>query len=215
MQKKSVRGIRILLCAVLCTGLLAAPARAARYGSSTITLSKIPAMFTVSLDDNNVFVKGALQDCEVSMERAETTEETIEGFMNGTDTEVLLFPAEYTVSDTPYYMYVFVTDGYTNTRSRLRSLNQEGAAYIFELIAGLYTEDEEPSYSAADIGQERYIYCDRLYLNSEGRATKLARDYYNVWNGDLLQIMVVYQERYADRAIQWTEAFLESWEDAE
>ena len=43
----------------------------------------------------------------------------------------------------------------------------------------------------------------------------MARDYYTIWNGDLVQVMVVYNPVDKERAVTWTEEYLATWRDAE
>jgi len=183
----------------------------------TATLSKIPASFSVDINKNNLLIKDAMEDEELaeSLSRGDLTADEARDLFTNDDTEAILFPAEYTAGDTPYYMFVFVTDGYTNRSSRLKSLGAQGIEYLFGILQTYYTEEEQPEYSAAELGNERYIICDRVPTEDSNQYYSYIKDYYNVWNGDLVQVMLKCSDGYEDEAVAWAEDFLMTWEDAE
>ena len=160
-------------------------------------------------------MKDLLDDAEVSLKRAGVDQETVEGYLVEEDTEILMNPAEYTLEDTPVFLYVFITDGYTNEGARFHELDEAGTRYVLQIIQDFYTDAEQPEYSAGDIGEERYIIVDSLYYSSDGITDTPTRNYYTIWNGDFVQVEVVFTPEYREEAIQWTEEFLATWTDAE
>ncbi|MBR3403596.1 MAG: hypothetical protein IKG67_15300 [Parasporobacterium sp.] len=215
MKKKAI-GFILCLCLGAC--LFGTSVFAASSADQIVTIGKIPAECTINKDENNFFVKGLLDDSEPSFTRAGTSVEEVEDLLGETDNEILMFPAKYQVSNTPYYMYTFVTDGYTNLGATLINLQEVDSWLYFQgLLEEYYSEDEEPEWQDYYVTDTAvYAVCDRVFLNSEGeRSSRMARDYYTVWNGDLVQVMVVFNETDREKAVNWTEDFLASWKNAE
>lgn len=218
MKRKKSVVLCFAVAILLSIGLFGTAASAASGGDEIITLGKIPVTVTINLDENNYFVKGLVDDAEVSLKRAETTKEEIEDLLAEPDNEVVMFPAENTVDDTPLYMFTFITDGYTNEgASLINILDKDSWLYLQEILEGYYEEKEEASWQDYHVTKTAvFAVCDRVYVNSDGEVTgRMARDYYTVWNGDLVQVMVVFNPQDKEKAVKWTEDYLATWEDAE
>ena len=214
-MKKKATGFILSFCLGIC--LFSTLVFAASSADQIVTIGKIPAECTINEDENNFFVKGLLDGSELSLERAGTSVEEVEELLGETDNEVLMFPAKYQIDNTPYYMYTFVTDGYTNLEATLIDLQEVDSWLYFQgLLEEYYSEDEEPEWQDYYVTDTAvFAVCDRVFLNSDGeRSSRMARDYYTVWNGDLVQVMVVFNETDRKTAVKWTEDYLASWKNA-
>ena len=215
MKKKTI-GFILSLCLGIC--LFGTAVLAASSDDKIVTIGKIPVECTINEAESNYFVKGLLDENDLSMNRGGTSVEEVAALLEETDNEILMFPAKYQIGNTPYYMYTFVTDGYTNLNATLIELqNIDSWLYFQEILEGYYSEEEEPEwldYYVTDTAV--FAVCERVFLNSEGqRSSRKARDYYTIWKGDLVQVMVVFNESDRQKAIPWTEDFLATWENME
>ena len=215
-MKKKLSGIILFaLLMSLCLGSSVMAASGKKYGNETVTIGKIPVQCQVNADENNYFVKGALDESQISFSRAETDLESVESLLDERDNEMILFPAKYTVKNTPYYMYVFVTDGYTNSGSSLISIQERDSWLYFQsVLEEYYAESEQPEWQDYYITQNAvFAVCNRVIPDSDGKSdSRRATDFYTVWNGDLVQIMVAFKKGDESKAVKWAEQFLDTWE---
>lgn len=226
-MKYTIRRYAVLCLALICLIAAAMPAYADKlrpgnpspaadtgeYEVQTITLTKIPVDITADLNQSHIFVKGLLEESEVSLERAGADAQEIAGYLEAEDNEVLMIPAQYTLDNTPIFLYVFITDGFSNQDASLINLQTDGIRYLYDLIQGFYKEEEQAQFTAADINEARYIIADSLYMDDEVTDTPV-RNYYTLWNGDFVQVELVYLEECREEAFSWAEQFLQSWTDA-
>lgn len=182
-------------------------------GKLVFTLGKVPVDCSVDTLKYHVFINGLLDEMPESFENAQIDRETIDSFMSGPDNEVLMIPAEYIADNTPYYVMVYITDGFSNLDSRLSKLSATGLSYLLNVIRGYYVEEEQADFSAIELASEKFITCDRIVLY-ENEEDGYATDYYTLWNGDLVQVMARYYDKdMKDAACGAAEEFLSSWTD--